>query len=70
VLTRDASRLSVALGMLPRGEVTLVYAALGATMRVGTTPLLDARGYAAIVAVVILTTLVTPPVLKWSLSRT
>lgn len=70
VITRGASRLSVALGMLPRGEVTLVYAALGATMRVGQMPLLDARGYAAIVAVVILTTLVTPPVLKWSLSRT
>ena len=70
VLKRDANRLTVALGMLPRGEVTLVYAALGASMRVGQTPLLDDQGYAAVVAVVILTTLVTPPVLKWSLSRT
>lgn len=70
VLKRGARRLSVALGMLPRGEVTLVYAALGASMRVNQAPLLDDRGYAAIVAVVILTTLITPPVLKWSLSRT
>ena len=53
--------------MIPRGEVTLVFAALGATLRVGQTPLLDERGYTALVAVVILTTLVTPAALKWSL---
>jgi hypothetical protein len=49
--------------------VTLVFAALGSTLRVGNTPLLDDRGYAALVTVVILTTLVTPPALKWSLTR-
>jgi Kef-type K+ transport system membrane component KefB len=69
VVTRGLSRVSVALGMMPRGEVTLVFAALGRTLRVGGTPLLDDRGYAALVGVVILTTLVTPPALKWSLSR-
>jgi Kef-type K+ transport system membrane component KefB len=55
--------------MVPRGEVTLVFAALGSTLRVGDAPLLDERGYASLVAVVVLTTLVTPPALKWSLSR-
>ena len=69
VLTRGVSRLSVALGMMPRGEVTLVFAALGRTMVAGSTPLLDERGYAALVAVVILTTIATPPALKWSLVR-
>ena len=69
VRTRGASRASVAIGMLPRGEVTLVFAALGSSIRIGQTPLLDERGYAALVAVVILTTLVTPPALKWSLGR-
>jgi Kef-type K+ transport system membrane component KefB len=55
--------------MVPRGEVTLVFAALGSTLRVRDAPLLDERGYAALVTVVVLTTLVTPPALKWSLSR-
>ncbi len=69
VVTRGANRLTVALGMVPRGEVTLVFAAVGATLRVGDTPLLDERGYIALVAVVLITTLVTPPALKWSLGR-
>jgi Kef-type K+ transport system membrane component KefB len=69
VFAAGARRLTVAIGMVPRGEVTLVFAALGSTLRVGDAPLLDERGYAALVTVVVLTTLVTPPALKWSLSR-
>jgi Kef-type K+ transport system membrane component KefB len=69
VLHRGVNRLGVAFGMMPRGEVTLVFAALGSTLRAGNAPLLDERGYAALVTVVILTTLVTPPALKWSLTR-
>jgi Na+:H+ antiporter len=69
VLATGVSRLTVALGMMPRGEVALVFAALGRTFVAGTTPLLDENGYTAIVTVVILTTLVTPPALKWSLGR-
>jgi hypothetical protein len=53
--------------MIPRGEVTLVFAALGSTVRIAQAPLLDAYGYAALVTVVILTTLLTPVALKWSL---
>ena len=62
-------RATVALGMLPRGEVTLVFAALGRTIRIGDAPLLNDQGYIALVAVVVLTTLITPPALKWSLAR-
>jgi Kef-type K+ transport system membrane component KefB len=69
VFGEDAKRLTVAIGMVPRGEVTLVFAALGSALRVGNVPLLDQRGYTAVVAVVLLTTLVTPPALKWSLGR-
>jgi Kef-type K+ transport system membrane component KefB len=69
VLTRSASRLTVAIGMIPRGEVALVFASLGGSFTVGSRPLLDANGYTAIVTVVILTTLITPPALKWSLAR-
>ncbi len=63
VLHRGARKLTVAVGMIPRGEVTLVFAALGSTLQVGSVSLLDQRGYTAIVSVVILTTLVTPPAL-------
>jgi Na+:H+ antiporter len=69
VLTPGVNRLAVAVGMMPRGEVTLVFAALGSTLRYGGAPLLDERGYAALVTVVIATTLLTPPALKWGLSR-
>jgi Kef-type K+ transport system membrane component KefB len=67
VISPGVNRLTVALGMLPRGEVTLVFAAVGSTLRVGDVPLLDERGYIGLVTVVVLTTLFTPPALKWSL---
>jgi Kef-type K+ transport system membrane component KefB len=66
VLNPGVKRLTVAVGMIPRGEVTLVFAALGRTLQVGGAPLVDERGYTALVTVVILTTLMTPPALKWS----
>lgn len=69
VFARGANKLTVACGMMPRGEVALVFAALGTTYKVGALPLLDQNGYTAIVTVVILTTLVTPPALKWTFGR-
>ena len=67
VLERGVNKLTVAVGMIPRGEVTLVFAALGGVTASGSGPLLDSRGYTALVTVVVLTTLITPPALKWSL---
>jgi Kef-type K+ transport system membrane component KefB len=69
VLQPGVNRLSVAVGMMPRGEVTLVFAAEGRSLMSGGVPLLDERGYAALVAVVIVTTLLTPPALEWALAR-
>ena len=69
VVRRGVQKLTVAVGMIPRGEVALVFAAVGASLRVGQTPVLREDGYAAIVTVVILTTLVTPAALKWTLRR-
>ena len=63
-------RLAVAMGMLPRGEVSLVFANLGLALHAGPHPLLDSRQYSALVAVVVLTTLATPPALRWRLSKT
>jgi Kef-type K+ transport system membrane component KefB len=64
---RGVARASLWAGMLPRGEVTLIYASLGRSVNIGGRPLLDGALYAALVLVVIATTLVTPPALKWAL---
>ena len=61
---RGADRLTVALGMLPRGEVSLVFASLGLSLG-----LLDGGLYSVLVTVVVLTTLVTPGALRWRLQR-
>jgi Kef-type K+ transport system membrane component KefB len=65
---RGSDRVTVALGMVPRGEVSLVFANLGLTLHVEGRPLLDGRQYAALVTVVVLTTLATPPALRWRLA--
>jgi Kef-type K+ transport system membrane component KefB len=66
---RGIDRWSVALGMIPRGEVQLVYATLGTSILVDGKPLLGSDAYAAIVAVVLMTTLVAPPLLRLRLLR-
>jgi Kef-type K+ transport system membrane component KefB len=55
----------VGFGMVPRGEVGVVIASLGLTAGVFTD-----RIYAIIVAMSLLTAMVTPPVLAWMLRRT
>jgi Kef-type K+ transport system membrane component KefB len=62
-------RLSVGLGMIPRGEVGLIFANMGLSLKVGGERILDERVFAAVVVMVMVTTLVTPPALRWSLSR-
>lgn len=62
-------RVPVGIGMIPRGEVGLVFASMGATMTVAGRPVLDEAAFAAVVGVVVLTTLVTPPLLAVSLRR-
>jgi Kef-type K+ transport system membrane component KefB len=66
VLAPGVRKLTVGWGMVPRGEVTLVFAALGRSLQVDGAPLLDDRGYTALITLVIITTLITPPALKWS----
>ena len=64
---KGTNRLAVAFGMVPRGEVSLVFANLGLSLRVGDHPLLDAGQYSALLSVVVLTTIATPPALRWRL---
>ena len=67
VVPRSLNRLAVGIGMVPRGEVGLIFAAMGRELASGGRPLIAPPVYSALVAMVILTTLVTPPALAWSL---
>lgn len=69
VVERGVDRLSVAVGMVPRGEVGLIFAAIGSTLKVGGIPVISPKIFSAIVIMVIITTLLTPPVLKYTLGR-
>jgi Kef-type K+ transport system membrane component KefB len=69
VTGRGLDRLSIGIGMIPRGEVGLIFAGIGATLTLGGRPVVDAGVFSAIVIMVIVTTMMTPPALKWSLGR-
>jgi len=56
-----ADRLTVGIGMIPRGEVGLIFANVGAGITFEGEPLIAAGVYAAIVLMVMATTVVTPP---------
>jgi Kef-type K+ transport system membrane component KefB len=62
-------RLSIGIGMIPRGEVGLIFASIGLTLVVRGEHIIDSGTYSAVVIMVMLTTLITPPALKWSLNR-
>lgn len=72
IVERKLNRLAVGLGMIPRGEVGLIFAGLGATLMLPNSqgqsePVVSAATFGAIVIMVIVTTLVTPPALKWAM---
>jgi Kef-type K+ transport system membrane component KefB len=69
VLERRMDRLSVAVGMVPRGEVGLIFAGIGAQLQLHGRPVIGPSVFAAVVVMVIVTTLVTPPALKITLAR-
>ena len=62
--SRGNNRLAVGFGMLPRGEVGLIFAAIGKSLDV-----IDDALFSAIVLMVVLTTLLAPPLLKYTLQR-
>jgi Kef-type K+ transport system membrane component KefB len=74
VLEPGTNRLAVGLGMIPRGEVGLIFAGIGATLMLPNSsglsgPVIGPATFGAVVIMVIITTLVTPPALKWSLVK-
>ena len=73
VVERKINRLVVGLGMIPRGEVSLILAGIGTTLLLPNAqglsePVISAGTFGVIVIMVITTTLVTPPALKWALA--
>jgi Kef-type K+ transport system membrane component KefB len=69
VLERGADRWAVGLGMIPRGEVGLIFAGIGATLHIRGEQVVDPPVFSAVVVMVALTTLMTPPLLVWKLQR-
>jgi len=62
-------KLSIGIGMIPRGEVGLIFANMGLALTVNGERIVDPALYSTIVIMVLVTTVVTPPALQWSLRR-
>jgi Kef-type K+ transport system membrane component KefB len=62
-------KLTVGIGMVPRGEVGLIFANVGAGIKFEGKPLIAAGVYAAIVLMVMASTVVTPPWLAQRLRK-
>lgn len=69
VLGKGIDRLTVGLGMIPRGEVGLIFANIGLGLSVAGEHIIEKSTFSAVVVMVIVTTMITPPLLKWSLNR-
>ncbi len=69
IFDKSINRTSIGLGMIPRGEVGLIFAAIGAKLMLDGVPIIDKPTYSAVVIMVMVTTLVTPPLLKISLLK-
>ncbi|HKB78097.1 MAG TPA: cation:proton antiporter [Thermoanaerobaculia bacterium] len=63
-LKRGVKRSIIGVGMIPRGEVGLIFAQIGLSAK-----LLDSGLYSAVALMVMLTTLMTPPMLRVLLVR-
>ncbi len=66
---KGVSPTTVGVGMMPRGEVGLIFAGIGAALVLGGTPVVSPDTYAAAVFMVVVTTMATPPLLLRSLRR-
>jgi len=69
VREKGLNKLAVGLGMIPRGEVGLIFANEGRKLIVDGESVVNTGTYSAVVVMVMITTMVTPPLLKWSMSR-
>jgi Kef-type K+ transport system membrane component KefB len=68
-LEKGLNRLAIGVGMIPRGEVGLIFAGMGARLAVNGEPVFSPETYSAMVVMVMVTTLATPPLLKYVMVR-
>lgn len=69
-LEKGLNRVAIGVGMIPRGEVGLIVASIGATMKTSNgQPVISTEAFSATVIMVTVTTMVTPPILKWAFER-
>lgn len=74
ITRRGINRLAVGFGMVPLGEVVLFFASVGAGLTLLNTrgvrePIVSADTFSVIVILVMITTLIAPPFLKWTLGE-
>jgi len=69
VLERGTDRLAIGVGMIPRGEVGLIFAGMGSSLMLAGRPILSPTTFSALVLMVMLTTFITPPLLKLVFER-
>jgi Kef-type K+ transport system membrane component KefB len=69
VVGRGINRLAVGIGMVPRGEVGLIFAGIGAALTLDGQPLLSQATFSALVLMVVVMTLLTPVGLRRALGR-
>lgn len=67
VLDKGSDRIAVGLGMIPRGEVGLIFAQIGAGLTLRGERVINDGVFSAVVVMVVLTTMLTPPLLVWRL---
>jgi Kef-type K+ transport system membrane component KefB len=70
VVGSGINRLAVGIGMVPRGEVGLIFAGIGTSLVLDGRPLLSQTAFSALVLMVVVTTLLTPLGLRWALPPT
>ena len=69
VFDKTTNRIAIGLGMIPRGEVGLIFVGIGSKLILNGHPVISTSTYSAVVIMVIITTLVTPPALIFSMLR-
>ena len=66
---RGLDRLVIGVAMIPRGEVGLIFAGIGQKLAVRGQALVGPGVTSGLVLVMLATTLLTPPLLRWAFNR-
>lgn len=66
VVAPGVNRLGIGIAMVPRGEVGLIFAGIGATLMLAGRPILSESLFSAVVLMVLVTTLAAPIGLRWA----